>query len=75
MGLSLHDNDGNHQRVHIILETPWSGEDFLQQIGRAHRTNAKSNPSYIFISSDIIAEKRIIMTIVKKLKKAELLVL
>ena len=68
MGLSLHDSTGHNPRVHIILEIPWSGEDFLQQMGRIYRSNAQSIPSYVFIVSQIPSEKRMILGIVKKLK-------
>ncbi len=68
MGLSLHDSTGNAQRVHIILEIPWSVEDFLQQLGRVYRANAKSTPKYVVVSSDIPSEKRILFSITKKLK-------
>lgn len=68
MGLSLHDSSGNYPRVHVILETPWSGEDFLQQMGRIYRSNAKSLPKYTFMVSEIPSEYRTIMTVIKKLK-------
>tara|TARA_B100001989_G_C24550589_1_gene474285 strand:+ start:4236 stop:6782 length:2547 start_codon:yes stop_codon:yes gene_type:complete len=68
MGLSLHDSDGKHPRVHIILEIPWSGEDFLQQMGRIYRSNAHTLPEYVFLVSDIPSEYRMIMSIIKKLK-------
>lgn len=68
MGLSLHDSDGKHPRVHIILEIPWSGEDFLQQMGRIYRSNACSLPEYVFLVSDIPSEYRMILSIIKKLK-------
>lgn len=68
MGLSLHDSTGDSQRVHIILEIPWSGEDFLQQMGRIYRSNAKSLPTYIFMVSEIPSEYRTIMSVLKKLK-------
>lgn len=68
MGLSLHDSDGKYPRVHIILEIPWSGEDFLQQMGRIYRSNAHTLPEYVFLVSDIPSEYRMIMSIIKKLK-------
>ena len=68
MGLSLHDNDGKYPRTHIVLEIPWSGEDFLQQMGRIYRSNAYSLPEYVFLVSEIPSEYRMIMSIVKKLK-------
>jgi coenzyme F420-reducing hydrogenase delta subunit len=68
MGLSLHDPTGNCPRVHIILETPWGGEDFLQQMGRVYRSNAQSLPSYVFVISNVPSEYRLILSIIKKLK-------
>lgn len=41
-GISLHDLNGDHQRVSIISPT-WSAQDFIQVLGRIHRSGAKSD--------------------------------
>ena len=67
-GISLSDVDGRHKRVHIILEFPWSSEDFLQQIGRVHRTNSKSAPEYVLMTTTVPSEWRIVSSILGKLQ-------
>lgn len=66
-GISLHDQSDN-PRLQICLELPWSSEDFMQQCGRTHRSNAKSIPKYIFVYSDIPAELRFASSISEKLR-------
>lgn len=67
VGISLHDNIQGRRRSHIILEMPWSAEDFLQQIGRTHRSNSLSSPYYILPTTNIPAEMRFASAIVHKL--------
>ena len=67
VGISLHDNSIGRRRCHIILEMPWSAEDFMQQLGRTHRSNSKSAPYYILMSTDIPSEMRFTSAIIQKL--------
>ena len=67
VGISLHDTTTGKRRTHIILEMPWSAEDFMQQIGRTHRSNSLSSPYYILMSTNIPAEMRFASAIVQKL--------
>ena len=67
VGISLHDNKLGIRRSHIILELPWSAEDFVQQMGRTHRSNSLTNPYYILLSTDIPSEMRFVGCIVSKL--------
>lgn len=69
-GISLHSNihdshEGN-KRHHIILETPWSAESLIQQVGRTHRTNSSVAPYYTFFVSDIPSEYRFFNGLAKK---------
>lgn len=61
-GISLHSDCINHsinrRRHHIILESPWSAESLMQQIGRTHRTNSTYPPYYTFLVTDIPSEYR-----------------
>tara|TARA_A100001015_G_scaffold321326_2_gene451486 strand:+ start:46 stop:2790 length:2745 start_codon:yes stop_codon:yes gene_type:complete len=67
VGISLHDNKLGTRRSHIILELPWSAEDFVQQMGRTHRSNSITVPHYILLSTDIPSEMRFVGCIVSKL--------
>tara|TARA_Y100000741_G_scaffold362686_1_gene348962 strand:- start:35147 stop:37840 length:2694 start_codon:yes stop_codon:yes gene_type:complete len=67
VGISLHDNSIGRRRCHIILEMPWSAEDFMQQLGRTHRSNSKSAPYYILMSTDVPSEMRFTSAIIHKL--------
>ncbi len=66
-GISLHSIDGI-QRLHIIMELPWSAEQFVQQCGRSHRTGELIKPKYELIITDIGGEKRFVSTIIRRLK-------
>lgn len=67
VGISLHDNSQGKRRSHIILELPWSAEDFMQQLGRTHRSNSLSSPYYILLSTNIPSELRFVSAVVHKL--------
>lgn len=66
-GISLHATN-NVERIHIILELPWSAEQFVQQCGRSHRTAETIIPKYKLFTTDIGGEKRFISGIIRKLK-------
>jgi len=60
-GISLHSDKkcGNkEQRIHIILESPWSAMNTSQQIGRTNRSNQVQSPKYVVLMSDVPGEKR-----------------
>lgn len=65
-GISLHDEDGR-PRLHILLELPWSSEDFYQQAGRTHRTGQRSFPSYVILTTDVPAESRFVNCVAQRL--------
>tara|TARA_B100000945_G_scaffold268368_1_gene228832 strand:- start:300 stop:3002 length:2703 start_codon:yes stop_codon:yes gene_type:complete len=73
IGISLQDITGK-RRTHIILEMPWSAEDFMQQIGRTHRSNSLTSPYYILLSTNIPSEMRFASAIVNKLSSMGALV-
>lgn len=66
-GISLH-STSESIRHHIILELPWSAEQFIQQCGRSHRSSQMNKPIYTIMVTDIDGEKRFISTISKRLR-------
>ena len=58
LGISLHTMPGRRRRVHIVLELPWSVEDFVQQLGRSFRSSSTIPPRYVFLTTDIPGEMR-----------------
>lgn len=69
-GISLHCelHSSVRRRHHIILETPWSAESLLQQIGRTHRTNSELPPYYTIMVSNVPAEFRFFNGLSRKLE-------
>ena len=53
ISLSLHAVEGLRPRVMLIMELPWSSEDFVQQIGRVNRVGQLSTPRYIHLTSNV----------------------
>ena len=68
VGISLHDTSGNRRRFHIIIELPWSAEQFMQQCGRSHRSGQKSSPHYHIIMTELPSESRFLSIILKRLR-------
>jgi hypothetical protein len=66
-GISLHDEDGR-RRVNIVLQLPWSSEEFLQQAGRCHRTNQKSAPIYVILTTSVPGENRLTQCVATRLE-------
>ena len=64
-GISLHDTHGA-QRLHILMELPWSSEDFLQSAGRTHRTGQLSQPSYVVVTSSVPGEARFVNCVAQR---------
>ena len=61
-GVSLHDEGGldgtSTKRVMIVFELPFSSTQVIQTLGRVHRSNQLSAPTFILTSSVHEAEKR-----------------
>lgn len=60
-GISLHASaraQNQKRRVQIMLEFPWSSSAFVQQCGRVHRTDQKSAPEIVVVTTTIPGEKR-----------------
>lgn len=68
VGISLHDLTGKHRRFHVILELPWSAEQFMQQCGRTHRSGQMSSPHYQIVMTDLPSESRFLSIIMKRLR-------
>lgn len=72
VGVSLHahkDARNQQQRVHLILQTPWSPEKLVQTLGRTLRSNATSAPIYVMLQTDIPTEKRFLCVIEERMKQ------
>lgn len=65
LGLSLNDT-GSGQRHVIVLEFPWSCEDFAQQIGRAHRTSNRTAPQYTVVVTSMPCEQRVLHSLLRR---------
>lgn len=58
VGLSLN-GLGATKRHGLVLELPWSSEDFVQMLGRIHRTSSSRSPSYTLFVLNVPAEERV----------------
>ena len=68
-GISLHaDRPEARPRLHLCVELPWSSEDFVQQCGRSHRSNATHLPQYVLLTTDVPAERRFSRGLVHRLR-------
>jgi predicted RNA methylase len=69
-GYSFHaDNTtGNtQQRIHYVLQPGWRADTAVQGFGRTHRTNQKSAPEYVLVTTDVQAQKRFVSSIARRL--------
>jgi superfamily II DNA or RNA helicase len=72
-GLNLHDLNGNHSRVALIMPTP-SPFDLKQVLGRVHRAGGKSKSiQYIVYAAGVYIEENICEKLDGKLKQMDLL--
>jgi len=72
-GLNLHDINGNHPRVALIMPTP-SIFDTRQVLGRVHRAGGKSRSvQYLVYAAGVPIEENICSKLDEKLKRLDLL--
>lgn len=55
------------RRKSYLLEPGWSAPTAIQGLGRTHRTNQKSAPIFVLVSTNVKGEKRFIATIARRL--------
>ena len=68
-GVSLHsEHQYSRQRVHMLVELPWTSEGYLQQCGRSHRAMSYSVPHYVIFKTCIPAERRFFVSLQQRLK-------
>lgn len=71
VGISLQSDPrckNQQRRFHIILELPWSAEQFVQQCGRSHRSNQVNTPHYEILITNIPGELRFTSTVMRRLQ-------
>jgi hypothetical protein len=72
-GLNLHDLNGNHPRVALIMPCP-SIFDTRQVLGRVHRAGGKSRSiQYLVYAASVPIEESICEKLDEKLKRLDLL--
>lgn len=69
-GVSYHaDNDAKNQqhRVHYLLQPGWRADKAMQGLGRTHRSNQASAPTYVLVTTNLKGQKRFISSIARRL--------
>lgn len=56
-------------RNHYLLQPGWKSNAAIQGLGRTHRTNQASAPTWKLVTTDIPGEKRFISTIARRLEQ------
>lgn len=70
VGFSLHADPtkrNTQKRTHITLELPWSSEEFVQQLGRSHRSSQIHAPEYVIFQSPFPGEARFLAIVAHRL--------
>lgn len=69
-GRSYHADLGvrnQRRRIHYLLEPGWKADSAIQGFGRTNRTNQKQPPLFRPVTTDVMAQKRFISTIARRL--------
>ena len=74
-GISLH-SDRREQRAGssplprrmICLELPWAADKAVQQLGRVHRSNQVTPPSFTCVVTDLAGEARFVSAVTRRLR-------
>lgn len=72
VGVSLHadrSRENQQDRVHFIIEYPWSPEKLVQTLGRTLRSNSASTPLYVLVKTNIPTEARFLCVIEERMKQ------
>lgn len=69
-GFSFHADltkPNQRKRKHYLIQPGWRADKAVQGFGRTHRTNQKSEPHYYLVTTDLLAQKRFISSIARRL--------
>lgn len=69
-GRSYHadlDLPNQRPRRHYVLQAGWRADKAMQGLGRTHRTNQASAPTYILVTTDLPGHKRFVSSIARRL--------
>ncbi len=56
-------------RVHYLVQPGWRADKAVQGFGRTHRTNQKSAPHYVLVTTDLQGQRRFISSIARRLNQ------
>jgi hypothetical protein len=69
IGISLHQNNPNTGRRHLIVgEFQWRADDFQQLLGRVDRSGQLSSPSIQMLTTGSAGERKFVATIANRMK-------
>lgn len=61
------DMPNQRHRQHYVVQAGWQASKAMQGLGRTHRTNQASAPTYILVTTDLPGHKRFISSIARRL--------
>jgi hypothetical protein len=56
-------------RTMLCLELPWAADKAVQQLGRVHRSNQLSPPSFVCVVTDLGGEARFVSAVTRRLRQ------
>ena len=59
--------ENQQKRIHYLLQPGWRADKAVQGLGRTHRTNQAQPPRYVLVTTDLVAQKRFMSSIARRL--------